>query len=366
MRTILLAVLLCMAAPATAQKFWIPAEKFDLYTSAALEGSLTVDDDTGRQVYLLRSDEQVRLKIGLQDDLTRFLNQYPEFKVCSYVANYDDGVSNTVLARHPNADRNRTKTVRDSDYRVVCSERGSINANNIVTGGVKLLSPSQGVLKVRGLLVRSTETDGSDYEYARALGYLFGDGSLSSDGRTLNYPKKDSSTSNHFGSVSREAFGSDLSVNSQGSRYIVELDGISPSKFLFDGMSLSDIPDKHAFITSLVETEGAVLVARILDDPNRSRCRYARDIFNSINPQCSANTCTDSSCATPNCAFIAHGKYRYRPDVPSVNSHCGVYLSGDDSDWRALFRSSDFHFVKTDRTPGGEPTRHGPYSRPDF
>ena len=372
MKTVLLALSILIAAPASAQNFWIPAEEFEEHSKEALEGSPVVDDVTGKQVYLLRDGQQVRIKIGVDNVLAQYVNGRSNLQVCSLVANYDTGVTNTVLSKHPDPSYTKQHTLRSDDYRTLCSDQGQLDENNILSAGLKVISPSQGLVKIRGISVRGTKGTQApgdalaNYEYSRALGYLWGDGSVTSDGKSLYFPKKNTSTSEHFGSVARAYFRSRLTENSQGTRYLVNLDGTTPSRFLERGLSLSDIPDKHAFFTSVVETEGAVLVARITDDPSRNRCTFIRNLVNDINPKCNANTCTSSNCATPNCAFIAHGKYRGRPDNPGVNTHCGVYLSGDDSDWRSLFRTNDFHFVKTDRTPGGEPRQYSPTSRPNY
>lgn len=366
MKTILVVLLFLIALPASAQNFWIPAEKFNQHSDTALEGSLVVDEITGKQAYLLGVDDQIRIKVRLDGDLRQYIEKQPDFQVCSYVANYGTGVTNTVRARHPAPLNTKSHTLTSDSYSIVCSERGPIDENNILTGGLRVFSPSEGLVKIRGVLIRGTEREGSDYEYSRALGYLWGDGGITTDGKSLFYPKANTNTSNHFRSVAKAAFGSSLSQNPQGTRYVVDLDGKQPSSFSTDGLRVSDIPDKRAFFTSVVENEGAVLVARITDDRSRDRCGFIKDLVNDLNPRCSTNTCTDSSCATPNCAFIAHGKYRYKPDNPGVNTHCGVYLSGDDSDWRALFRGNNYHFVKTDRTPGGEPTQHHPESRPAY
>lgn len=372
MKPVLLALLFLTAVPAYAQNFWIPAEEFGEHNNVALEGTPVVDDVTGKQAYLLRNGEQVRIKVGIDNDLARYLEERPVFEVCTLVANYDTGVDNTVLSKHPDHENTEEHTLSNDDYMFLCSEQGLINEDKVLTSGLKVISPSQGLVKVRGVSIRgirSTQDEGdalANYEYSRALGYLWGDGGISYTGDSLYYPKNDYETSTHFGSVAQAFFGSGLTVNAQDTRYLVNVDGITPARFLAKGISLSDIPDKRAFLTSVVETEGAVLVARITDDPNPDRCAYIANLVNDINPQCAANTCTDASCTTPNCAFIAHAKYRGKPFVPGVNTHCGVYLSGEDRDWRTLFGGSDFHFVKTDRTPGGEPTKHAPTSRPSY
>ena len=384
MKLVLLAISLLIAAPASAKNFWIPAEKFEEHNNVALEGSPVVDDVTGKQVYLLRAGEQVRIKIGIDNDLAQYLKGQPNFHVCSLVANYDTGVTNTVLSKHPNPGNTKQHTLSSDGYKVLCSEQGKIDENNVLTSGLKVISPSQGLVKIRGVSVRrisgtragggdalaNTQAGGGDalanYEYSRALGYLWGDGGSTYDDSFLYYPKRNTDTSNHFGSVAGAYFGSRLTKNPQGTRYLLRLSGTTPASFLERGLPLSAIPDKHAFLTSVVETEGAVLVARIADDPSLNRCTFIRNLVNDLNPQCSASTCTDGKCATPDCAFIANGKFRGKPYVPGGKANCAVYLSGNDSNWRSMFRSNDFHFVKTDRTPGGEPKKYSSTSRPNY
>jgi len=373
MKLILFAILLLTTGTASAQSFWIPAEKFYEHTNRAIEGAIVVDDSTNRHVNLLVDGQQVRIKIGFNDNLKRYLDEHPVFQVCAYLANYDSDVSNTVRTKHPNPVANQDYSLRMGYYTNLCSQTSNY-VDNVHFAGLKVISPSQGVVKVRGLSFRAINnseptmetTSLKDYEYSRALGYLWGDGSISTDGDYLTFLKRNTSISNHFGSVAEAFFGNALTENSQGTRYKLQLDGITPANFLANGINLSDIPDKRAFLTSVIETEGAVLVGRLTDDPNRQRCAYIKTLVDDLNPQCSANTCTNSSCQTPNCAFIANGRKRGQPDRPGNGSNCAAYLSGNTSDWRALFSSDNFHFVKTDRTPGGEPTKYDTDSRPAY
>ena len=374
MRLALLAILLMIAAPVHAQFFWIPAESFAEHTDIALEGAPDIDDVTGMPIQLLGNGQQVRIQIGLNDDLRQYLLENRVFQVCALVANYSSGETNAVRTRHPDPLITRTHILNTDGYRTVCSEFAPIDTSNFQTAGVRVFPPSPGVVKVRGVSFRGVNTSGTasdpallrNYEYSRALGYIWGDGSITSDGNSLFFPRRNTRTSNHFGSVAEAFFGDALTQNQQGTRYVLQVNGIMPEEFLTQGISLSDIPDKRAFLTSVVETEGAVLVGRLADDPNRNRCAFIKTLVDNLNPQCDANTCTDGKCETPNCAFIAHGRLRGVADRPGINSNCGVYLSGEASDWRSLFISDDFHFVKTDRTPGGEPTRHEPESRPAY
>lgn len=372
MRFVILAFSFLFAAPATAQTFWIPAEKFAEHTDIALEGSPDLDEGSGLPVQLLGNGQQVRIQIGLNDNLSQYLREHSVFQVCALVANYGSGVTNAVRSRHPDPLNTRTHVLDSNGYKTVCSEYAPIDTGNFQTAGVRVFPPSPGVVKVRGVSFRgiNATTSGTnssllaDYEYSRALGYLWGDGGVSTDGNSLYFPKSTSRTSRHFESVAASHFGNALRENSQGSRYLLELDGTKAETFLLEGMRLSDIPDKPAFLTSVVETEGAVLVGRIADDGNIMRCAFIKTLVDNLNPRCSANTCTDASCSTPNCAFVANGKSRGTPYQAGRN--CGVYLSGSSSNWKSLFSSSDYHFVKTDRTPGGEPKENSPDSRPSF
>lgn len=385
-----------MATSASAQNFWIPAEKFTDHFNGTLEGSLSVDQATGKNVYLLGNAQQASIKIGINDALAKYLRERPNFKVCSWVANYDSGVTTTLLSKHPDFEKSKQHVLRRDSYRVLCSEQGTINEDNVLVGGLKVMPSSQGLVKLRGISIRgipvrrastrsapapararsvpstrtvATQSKGSalaNYEYSRAMGYIWADGGMSSDGNALYFRKDTGVISKHFASVGRSFFGAGLTQNAQGSRYLVKPVSVNPAQFLRNGLNLSSIPDKRAFLTSVVEAEGAVLVARVLDDPSRTRCGFIKDLVNDLNPQCAASACTDGSCATPNCAFIAHGKYRGIADNPNKNSHCAVYLTGNDSDWRSLFGGDDYHFVKTDRTPGGEPTKYSTTSRPNY
>ncbi len=379
MKLAFLTILFFIAGSASAQNYWIPAERFSQHTDRALEGALAVDEGIGKQVNLLVDGQQVRIKIGLDSSLMRYLEEYSVFEVCALLANYDNGVTNTIRSKHPNPTGNRTHSLRANGFRTLCTEQTSINAGNLQLAGVKVLSPSQSVVKVRGISFRGisgrdeepviSTGDSSrlgDYEYSRTLGYLWGDGRVSSDGGFLYFLKRNTSISNHFGSVAESYFGNALTENSQGTRYRLTLDGIGSEAFLAEGIRLSNIPDKRAFLTSVIETEGAVIVGRVTDDPSYDRCLYIKTLVDGLNPRCAANTCTDNNCSTPNCAFIARGNKRGTPYRPGVTSHCGVYLSGSASDWRSLFGNDNYHFVKTDRTPGGEPTKYLPSSRPSY
>jgi len=374
----LFALSLLIAGSANAQNYWIPAQEFGLHTGAAVDGSQVFK--AGREVQLLAAGSRVRIDIGRDAELARFVAENPRFKVCAYVANYDSGATNTVRIEHPDPDASDEYILDGDVLKIICSDKPEVDARNGLSARLKVISPSPSTVQLRGVAFRPVEyflpsaagitantASLQGYEYSRALGYLWGDGKVSSDGSSLTFYKKDSSVSNHFGSVARAFFGNRLGTGGDnGGKYSLRLDGISPTRFLLRGVNPSDIPDRRAFFSSVIETEGATDVGRLVDDPNRSRCEYMKALVDGLNPRCSANTCTDSSCATPNCAFIANSRSRGTIYRPEVNERCGVYLSGNSSDWRALFAGDDYHFVKTDRTPGGEPTRYDPNSRPAY
>jgi len=330
MRFLLLALSFLMTAPAAASNFWIPADDFDNYTDVRIGGSPTVDDRTGKLVQLLGSNQQVRIKVGLNNELRQYLKDITLVQTCAYVANYDSGATNTVLVKHVDANAEKRFALSSTRYQVGLESSSAL----------------------------------ANYEFSRALGYIWADGRASADGNSLLYPRTGSNTSRHLGSVAESYFGNALSVNSQGSSYSLKVNGLRPSEFLSKGMRLSDIPDKQAFLTSVIETEGAVRVARIADDGQLSRCNFIADLVNDLNPRCSSDTCTSASCKVPNCAFVADKDKRGIAHKPG--KACAAYLSGDANDWRSLFNSKRYHFVKTDRTPGGEPTKNAASSRPSF
>ena len=384
MKFVIFIALSLIATVTHAQRFWVPAENFDRHTDRILEGTLSVDDFINKPVYLLGLDQQVRIKIGFDDSLKQFLDQYSVFEVCAYVANYGSAITNTIRTKHPDPTNTQSAIVRSTNYKMLCSKQDSINRSNLQTAGVKLVSPSQGVIKVRGISFRGVEPDISpmlleDYEYSRALGYLWGDGKVANaegkvdikkdgilitDRDFLSFIKRNTNPlSKHFGSVAEATFDN---LSSKSGRYLLQLDGITPDQFLEEGLNLSAIPDTRAFLTSVIETEGAPLVGLVADDPSRTRCNYIKALVDSLNPQCGAETCTDSSCKIPNCAFL--GTAKKRGVTPGPNQSCGVYLSGKASDWRALFSSDDYHFVNTKRIPGGSEgvTQHSWESRPAY
>ena len=369
MRFLLLALSFLMTAPAAASNFWIPADDFDNYTDVRIGGSPTVDDRTGKLVQLLGSNQQVRIKVGLNNELRQYLKDITLVQTCAYVANYDSGATNTVLVKHVDANAEKRFALSSTRYQVVCSQSSSIEGGDSPYTGFQVVSPNAGAVKLRGVFfrgVKSLESSSAlaNYEFSRALGYIWADGRASADGNSLLYPRTGSNTSRHLGSVAESYFGNALSVNSQGSSYSLKVNGLRPSEFLSKGMRLSDIPDKQAFLTSVIETEGAVRVARIADDGQLSRCNFIADLVNDLNPRCSSDTCTSASCKVPNCAFVADKDKRGIAHKPG--KACAAYLSGDANDWRSLFNSKRYHFVKTDRTPGGEPTKNAASSRPSF
>ena len=378
MKRTLFALSLLIAGSANAQNYWIPAQEFGIHTGGEVDGSQVFRAD--REVQILADGLQVRINIGKDAELAQFVAKNPRFKVCAYVGNYESGATNTVRIDHPDPGASREFTLDSNTLRIICSDTPKVDASNGLSAGLKVISPSPSAVKLRGVAFRPVKnfvpSDAGivantsslrEYEYSRALGYLWGDGKVTADGKSLTFFKRDSSTSNHFGSVAKAYFGDKLGTGGDsGGRYSLSLDGITPTRFLLKGVSLSDIPDRRAFFSSVIETEGGPQVGRLVDDPDRSRCEYIKALVDGLNPRCSSNTCTDSSCATPNCAFIANPRSRGTNYRPEVNERCGVYLSGNSSDWRALFAGDDYHFVKTDRTPGGEPTRYGPNSRPAY
>jgi len=207
------------------------------------------------------------------------------------------------------------------------------------------------------------EQDLKNYERSRAYGYLWGDGGVATDG-SVYLRKTNFSVGKHFKSVGDSFFGDDLRENSQGSRYLVKIPGMTAEKFLDQGPANWMIQDRRAFLASVIETEGASGVGRIADDPKLSRCEFIRDVVNDLNSECRTNTCTGPSCKVPNCAFIAKGNSRGTPH--RAGQFCGVYLSGDSDDWTSMFDTDQYWFVKTDRTPGEEPTERGTESRPFY
>lgn len=363
-----------IAVPVSAKDFAVTADKFAGHSYLSLDGSSTYDPSIGKMVRVLGDNHKVNVNIGLNKNLKRHVEQFPAFQVCALFSNYERSTKNNVRLVHPTYSATVDHQYKANGYRVLCSDQETLTPSGSKTGGFKVLSGSQGTVKVRAIIFRGIEDPDNteepdntsaleDYEFSRALGYLWGDGRLSDDGY-LQFLKRNSKVSNHFGSVANAYFGDELIV--KGIRYNLKPNGINTVEFLNNGLDLSDIPDKRAFITSVIETEGAVAVGRLADDPSIKRCNFLRDLVNSINTQCLTNTCTDASCRTPNCAFIAKGNRRGTPYREGVTSHCGVYLSGDSADWRSLFSSDRYHFVKTDRTPGGEPRQNDPDSRPAY
>jgi len=202
----------------------------------------------------------------------------------------------------------------------------------------------------------------NDYDYSRSVGYLWADGKLV-DGK-LSFLKRNSSISKHFGFIAPSRFGNDLTID--GNRYFLKssalgVDGLEAQEFMNEGIPLWKIKDKRAFLTSIIEGEGASGVGRVMDDQTFSKCDYARDLVNSMNSQCVSSKCTGTDCKPANCAFIANGNTRGQP---YTGGKCGVYLSGKSADWKSFFGTSKYWFVKTDRTPGGEPTKRGTNTRP--
>jgi len=204
----------------------------------------------------------------------------------------------------------------------------------------------------------------NDYDYARSLGYLYGDGKIV-DGK-LSFIKKSSGISKHLAYTAGKRF--DDKFTSKGNRYFLKssalgVSGLGAQGFLDKGVPLNRIKDKRAFITSIIETEGAVRVGRVMDDPSFKRCDYVRDMINSMNSQCSTSKCNGPSCKPANCAFIATGKKR---GTPYKRGFCGVYLSGKASDWKSYFGNKKFWFVSTGRIPGGEQRKRDAKTRPFY
>jgi len=235
MRFLLLALSFLMTAPAAASNFWIPADDFDKYTDVRIGGSPTVDDRTLVQT-------------------------------CAYVANYDSGATNTVLVKHVDANAEKRFALSSTRYQVVCSQSSSIEGGDSPYAGFQVVSPNAGAVKLRGVFfrgVKSLESSSAlaNYEFSRALGYIWADGRASADGNSLLYPRTGSNTSRHLGSVAESYFGNALSVNSQGSSYSLKVNGLRPSEFLSKGMRLSDIPDKQAFLTHAPAPAAKFLIA---------------------------------------------------------------------------------------------------------
>jgi len=190
---ILSTILLLAAAQVNAQNHWIPAEKFEDHTNSTLEGSLVNDPnfDNRPTLILENNNAQVRIIIGIDQELEEFVNINPEFEVCAFVANAEDGQSNTVRAKHNDPRKSQDHVLEDERYRMVCSEIAPINYDNLLSSGLKVISPSEGSVKVRGISIRPiriVENDTpslADHELSRSLGYLWGDGGTTSNGEEV-------------------------------------------------------------------------------------------------------------------------------------------------------------------------------------
>lgn len=338
---------------ASAENFWIPAEKFSNYSTREFEGELERDPDFDYKFALMLEDgEQVRIQLRADEELADYIEAHPDFELCALVANNSENSTN-IRVKHFDNQRSSDYSVASDHYRFHCSETAPINAGNVLSAGVKVIDSNNSKIKVRGVSFRSTEQDEpetlrnalADYELSRALGYLWGDGGATTDGRFLTFRKTNFSVSKHFNSVATAAFGE---LATASGKYRVSLEEVSPQEFLERGPE--EIADPAAFLTSVIETEGAVLVGRLADDPLRERCNYLKNLVNNMTQACRAEPCTDHQCEIPNCAFIARGNSRNQPDNGFAN--CGVYLSGEREDWKNLFSSDNYHFVKCDRTPG--------------
>lgn len=366
--TVSTAILLLAAFQANAENYWIPAEKFEDHTNSALEGSIVEDPNFGnKKTLILEDDAQVRIIIGVDQDLKDFVTVNPDFKVCAFVANAEGGQTNTVRSKHNDPTKSQDHVLENERYRMVCSQIAPINYGNLLSSGVKVLSSSQGSVKVRGISIRPASVEENsdspslaDYDLSRALGYLWGDGAITNDGEALRFRRNDFSVPTHFGLVAEAAFGDALKIVNNGNLYKLQLEDQRPQEFLAEGPGF--IPDPRAFLTSVIESEGAVLSGRITDDPNPDRCAFLKALVDDLNPQCATITCTYNNCTVPNCAFIANGKKRGQPARPG--GFCGVYLSGTASDWAEMLNTDAYHFVKCDRTPGGVCTQHPKESRP--
>ena len=341
------------SSAAPADNFWIPAEKFSNFSERDFEGDLERDPDFDFKFALILEDgEQVRIQLRADEELADYIKAHPRFELCALVANNSENDTN-IRVKHFDNQRSRDYSLTSDNYRFHCSDIAPLDADHVLSAGVKVVDSNNGKIKVRGISFRSTEQEQpetsrdplADYERSRALGYLWGDGGVTTDGRFLTFRKSDFSVSKHFNSVATATFGE---LATASGKYRVALDGVGPQDFLERGPD--EVADKEAFLTSVIETEGAVLVGRLADDPLRERCNYLKNLVNSMTPACRAEPCTDHHCEVPNCAFIARGNSRNQADRGFAN--CGVYLSGEREDWKRLFSGDNFHFVKCDRTPG--------------
>lgn len=347
---IMSAIFFMATSQAHAQNFWIPADRFDEHTNRGLEGTLISDPDFEfRTVNLLQDDEQVRIILGQDPVLEEFLEANPNFKVCAFMANAGDGQSNTVIVRHKNFPASERFVLENENYQNRCSEAATINEDRVLSSGLKVLSPSDGAVMVRGISLRPVQAEEdqqideeqlvADYEESRALGYLFGDGGITSDGEGLFFRNSGFTIARHFESVASNFFGEAFSLNSQETRFVVRPENISAEDFLLNGPE--SISDPNAFLASIMETEGS-LSGEILDDEHFSRCEFIENLVNDMNPVCATDT------FAPNCAETR----RFFNRNTETGQFCTVRLTGNRTNFTEKFSSPAFNFVRCNRVPG--------------
>lgn len=381
---ILTAIFTLAATQAQAQNFWIPAERFEEHTNRALEGVHTLDSDFEfREVVILENGEQVRIVLGEDPELEAFIEANPNFQICAFMANETPGQTNTVIVKHKNFPESQRFTLENENYQNRCSNVATLNEDRVLASGMRVLSPSQGAVKLRGVSFRPAEPAEpealtveeriANYEESRALGYLFADGNREEDRNRNVIPDSDILTfqrensrgrtrlGRHFESVWTAFFGA---PEIDGRLFEVTLETGTPQDFLLNGPDR--VADPKAFLASIVETEADQENGngKLFDDPNTSRCLYVRDFVNDLNPVCEANTCTGSSCAVDNCAYIQGSNAAGVP--PS--GFCNVFLSGNENSWTSFFADPNYNFIQCGRVPGieGMCTVNDTDSRPAF
>ena len=164
MRLILIALLLMIAAPASAQEFSISAEEFDWHTYPRDMSGFTEDAEF-ENVRVLSVNGQLHIRHWIDAELLNFATNLKDngttFEVCVTVANLEAGKVNSVRVNHPNPVYNQQHTLESNQYQTICSKQGEFS-ELLRSAGLRVLSSSQGSVAVRTVLFHVITESGQE------------------------------------------------------------------------------------------------------------------------------------------------------------------------------------------------------------
>lgn len=158
MKYLFIAAAMIIAAPASAQNFFIPAKQFDEYAEKRGQGGFELDAE-GKDVRVLGVGGQLNIQSTTNPKLYDYMGNLRKngtaFKVCARVANLNNS-NNLIRIHHPNRDFTKEYRLASTQYRTLCSMTGE-PGDATDSAGLKLVSEANrpnGPVEIRNVVIK--------------------------------------------------------------------------------------------------------------------------------------------------------------------------------------------------------------------